>query len=538
MNVDENVFFREATLRICSSLDIETALKRCFEYLHAFIPATGMTLHILDPDLNLLKFVASVGVTQLKGIERVLPLPGKGRDKRASDLQAAFLKNEATVLMLHPDQEEGLPEILEQLGFKADISLMNVILQLEGNQIGTLALFADGRNQYTDEHARLIKLLHGPFAMAMSNALEHREIIRLKDMLADDNRYLFDELRSASGDEIIGSDFGLKAVMKMVRQVAPLDSPVLLLGETGTGKEVIANAIHYSSPRKDGPFIKVNCGAIPDTLLDSELFGHEKGAFTGAISQKRGRFERADKGTIFLDEIGELPAQAQVRLLRVLQEKEIERVGGTTSIPVDIRVLSATNRNLQELVASGGFREDLWFRLNVFPIMIPPLRRRREDIPALVHHLIDRKSKELKLTGRPGLAPGAIDRLMAYDWPGNVRELENLIERALIQSRGDLLSFEKLSAMSVSGDHAGIRDSGRNRTVLSLDDINAQHIKQALKTAGGRISGPGGAAQILGLHPNTLRSRMIKLGIPYGRKSWRPDSIATEVSRIKTNPAG
>ena len=242
----------------------------------------------------------------------------------------------------------------------------------------------------------------------MSKALEHQEIIRLKDMLADDNRYLFDELRSASGDEIIGSDFGLKAVMRMVQQVAPLDSPVLLLGETGTGKEVIANAIHYSSPRKDGPFIKVNCGAIPETLLDSELFGHEKGAFTGAISQKRGRFERANKGTIFLDEIGELPAQAQVRLLRVLQTKEIERVGGTTSIPVDIRIISATNRNLQEMIASGRFREDLWFRLNVFPIMIPPLRQRREDIPALVHHFIERKSKELKLTERPVLAPGAI----------------------------------------------------------------------------------------------------------------------------------
>jgi transcriptional regulator with GAF, ATPase, and Fis domain len=524
MSVDENVFFREATLRICSSLDIVTALKRCFEYIRAFIPATGMTLHILDPDLNLLKFVASVGVTQLKGIERILPLPGKGRNKRAADLQAAFLKNESTVLILHPDQEEGLPEILEQLGVNANISLINVILQLEGNQIGTLALFADGLNQYTDEHARLLKLLHGPFAIAMSKALEHQEIIRLKDMLADDNRYLFDELRSASGDEIVGSDFGLKAVMRMVRQVASLDSPVLLVGETGTGKEVIANAIHYSSPRKDGPFIKVNCGAIPETLLDSELFGHEKGAFTGAISQKRGRFERANKGTIFLDEIGELPAQAQIRLLRVLQEKEIERVGGTTSIPVDIRVLSATNRNLQEMVASGRFREDLWFRLNVFPIMIPPLRQRREDIPALVHHFIDRKSKELKLTERPVLAPGAIDRLMAYDWPGNVRELGNLIERALIQSRGDMLSFETLSAQQVLVGHDETRDAARNRTVLSLDEINAQHIRQGLEMAGGKINGPGGAAQILGLHPNTLRARMNKLGIPYGRKSWQPFS--------------
>ena len=326
---------------------------------------------------------------------------------------------------------------------------MTMALKLEGNSIGDLGLVADGLNQYTDEHARLLRLLHEPFAIAMSNALKHQEVIRFKDMLADDNRYLLDELRSVSGDEIIGSDFGLKAVMEMVQQVAPLDSPVLLLGETGTGKEVIANAIHYSSPRKDGPFIKVNCGAIPETLLDSELFGHEKGAFTGAISQRRGRFERADKGTIFLDEIGELPSQAQVRLLHVLQKKEIERVGGTSSIPVDIRIISATHRNLEEMIASGRFREDLWFRLNVFPIMIPPLRQRREDIPALVHHFIDRKSMELKLTERPVLAPGAIDRLIAYDWPGNVRELENMIERALIQHRGGVLSFETLLPLPV-----------------------------------------------------------------------------------------
>jgi transcriptional regulator with GAF, ATPase, and Fis domain len=354
--------------------------------------------------------------------------------------------------------------------------------------------------------------------------LRHQEVLRLKDMLADDNRYLFNELRSVSGDEIIGSDFGLKAVMEMVKQVAPIDSPVLLLGETGTGKEVIANAIHYSSRRKDGPLIKVNCGAIPETLLDSELFGHEKGAFTGAVSQKRGRFERANKGTIFLDEIGELPAQAQVRLLRVLQTKEIERVGGTTSIPVDVRIISATNRNLEKMIASGRFREDLWFRLNVFPIMIPPLRQRREDIPALVHHFIDRKSKEMKLTERPALAPGALDRLMVYDWPGNVRELENMIERALIQSRGGMLSFETLSAPQVPMGREVTRDVGRNRTVLSLDEINAQHIRQALETAGGRINGPGGAAQILGLNPNTLRSRMNKLGIPFGRRSWKPSS--------------
>ena len=322
MTVDENVFFREATLRICSSLDIETALKRCFEYIGAFIPVTKASLHTVDYDLDLLQILASVGIKQPEGHERVLPLPEKGRNKRATDLRAALAKNEALIVIVNqPDQEAGLPEILERFGLKSDASVMMMYLKLESNLIGILGLAAEGLNQYTNEHARLLQLLHKPFAIAMSNALQHREVMRLKDMLADDNRYLFDELRSASGDEIIGSDFGLKAVMRMVQQVGPLDSPVLLLGETGTGKEVIANAIHYSSPRKDGPFIKVNCGAIPETLLDSELFGHEKGAFTGAISQKRGRFERASKGTIFLDEIGELPAQAQLRLLRVLQTK-------------------------------------------------------------------------------------------------------------------------------------------------------------------------------------------------------------------------
>jgi transcriptional regulator with GAF, ATPase, and Fis domain len=360
----------------------------------------------------------------------------------------------------------------------------------------------------------------------MSNALKHQEVTRFKDMLADDNRYLFDELRSSLGDEIVGSDFGLKAVMEMVQQVAPLDSPVLLFGETGSGKEVIANAIHYSSPRKDGPFIKVNCGAIPETLVDSELFGHEKGAFTGAIRQRRGRFERADKGTIFLDEIGELPSQAQVRLLHVLQKKEIERVGGTSSIPVDIRIISATHRNLEDMIASGRFREDLWFRLNVFPITIPPLRQRREDIPALVHHFIDRKSIELKLTERPALVPGAIDRLIAYDWPGNVRELENMIERALIQHRGGVLSFETFLPRAVSEGRKRV-DDDRHRVLPSLDEINARHIREALKTAGGKINGPGGAGQILGLHPNTLRKRMNKLGIPFGRRSWHPSNGPT-----------
>ncbi len=517
MRVDENLFFREATLRLCSSLDIEAALKRCYEYISLYIPMKQMILHILDFEQNILQLVAWVGAVSPEGSEAVLHLPEKGRREAA-----AFWKTGEVIRIVNqPDPIKVNPEILQRLGLKENVSYMSMLLELEGSRIGNLGLVAEGVDQYTDEHARLLKLLREPMAIAMSNAMKHQEVIRFKKMLADDNRYLLDELRSVSGNAIVGADFGLSMVMRMVEQVAPLDSPVLLLGETGTGKELIANAIHSFSPRKDGPFIKVNCGAIPETLLDSELFGHEKGAFTGAISQKRGRFERADKGTIFLDEIGELPAQAQVRLLHVLQRKEIERVGGTRSIPVDIRVVSATHRNLQEMVGSGQFREDLWFRLNVFPIMIPPLRQRKGDIPSLVHHFIHRKSMELKLRERPKLASDAIDRLIAYDWPGNVRELENTVERALIQHRpGGSLSFEALLPLAVSGHGGTGQGAGRDESLDPLKDVTARHIRNALERAKGKISGPGGAAQILDVNPSTLRKRMKKLGIPYGRQSW------------------
>ncbi|OPY69276.1 MAG: Formate hydrogenlyase transcriptional activator [Syntrophorhabdaceae bacterium PtaU1.Bin034] len=520
MNMDKAVFFQEATLRLCSSLEIETALRRSFDYIRGFIPADGMTLSILDVELNVLRHVASVQDNLPNVSGQVWPLPQKGRSERA-----IFLKGPETIRIMNGiNPALGIDELRERIGLRADISVMSMVLEIEGNRVGNVLLTAIGLDRYTSEHAELLELLREPFAIAMSNTLEHQEVLRLKDMLADDNRYLFAELRSVSGEEIVGADFGLKSVMKMAEQVAPLDSPVLLLGETGTGKEVIANAIHYSSGRKDGPFIKVNCGAIPETLLDSELFGHERGAFTGAVTQKRGRFERANKGTIFLDEIGELPLQAQVRLLRVLENGEIERVGGANSIRVDIRVISATNRNLDEMVASGRFRKDLWFRLNVFPVMIPPLRHRKEDIPALVHHFIEHKSIELKLSEKPVLTHGIMDRIIAYDWPGNVRELQNMIERALIQYQGGTFSFETLLLPDDSGYLRRAQDPGRGRPILSLADINARHIRQALEMAGGKINGPGGAAEILGINPNTLRKRMNKLGILYGRRSWQPYS--------------
>ena len=304
--------------------------------------------------------------------------------------------------------------------------------------------------------------------------------------------------------------------MYKVRQVASLDSPVLLLGETGTGKDVIANAIHYSSSRSEGPFVSVNCGAIPDTLIDSELFGHEKGAFTGALAQKRGRFERAHTGTIFLDEIGDLPLQAQVRLLKVLQSKEIERVGGIRTISLDIRIIAATNHNLAEMVKQGTFREDLWFRLNVFPIRIPPLRERQADIPALIQHFINHKARELKLAGIPELAPGAIDPLTRYHWPGNVRELENVIERAIILNPIGPLTFEHLYPGQPTNIPATV---GPGKELTSLDEVISRHIHQTLSRTNGRISGANGAAAVLKVNPSTLRNRMKKLGIFYEKRS-------------------
>jgi len=298
--------------------------------------------------------------------------------------------------------------------------------------------------------------------------------------------------------------------------VAPLNNTVLLIGETGTGKEVIASAIHFASHRKDAPFIKVNCGAIPESLIDSELFGHEKGAFTGALTAKRGRFERAAGGTIFLDEIGELPLQAQVRLLRVLQNREIERVGGERTLPLDIRVIAATHRNLESMIAENRFREDLWFRLNVFPIVVPPLRQRKEDVPALTRHFVAQKSLELGIATPPAIAPGALERLSNYHWPGNVRELENLVERELIRHGGGPLKFEAtLPHKENTQSFPPVEEVSAGS--LNLDEVVYRHIMRVLKIAKGKIHGPGGAGELLGVNPNTLRGRMDKLGVKYGR---------------------
>lgn len=517
MRFDRNDFFRQAASRICGSLDINSALKRCLEYIGNYIPVDTIQLRYFDPSLNILKPVGIAGRVTDNGFSKGIPWYGGEFNERMmkwGNLKAINIFNQPES---DPDFIEPHRNRLKDLNF----SLIVMRLELEGDRIGIALLQVKGNDRYTEKHAELLLMLHDSFAIAMANALKHQEVLTLKDILADDNKYLRQQLHGSAVKEIVGADFGLKNTMTLVRQVAPLESPVLLLGETGVGKELIAKAIHYSSPRSEGPLVEVNCGAIPDTLLDSELFGHEKGAFTGALMQKMGRFERANKGTIFLDEIGDLPLNAQVRLLRVIQNKVIERVGGTRYLPVDIRIISATNRNLEKAIKAGEFREDLWYRLNVFPIIIPPLRQRKEDIPALLHYFIEHKSLELRIKTPPKISSKALEDLMVYHWPGNVRELENLVERALIQHRGGVLDFDRLLTSQVSGTIENNIHIENTTTLATLDEMNTRYIRQALSIAGGKINGNGGAAEILGINPSTLRKKMKKLGINFGRKKYK-----------------
>ncbi|MEW6185522.1 MAG: sigma 54-interacting transcriptional regulator [Thermodesulfobacteriota bacterium] len=510
MKFDEKEFFKEATLKICGTLDIEKALRECLLFFKNFLPVDEMNLHLYDRSQGAIITVAAADSNE--GVFYRPPRKTKMPKEAMTDLNGPALPE---VRFVNRPAADPVTRQMAGVHGRGDSSLLIMRLVIEGQRIGALTLRTDGADRYSDEHSRRLAMLNKPFAIALLNSLRYQEVLRLKEQLSDDNRYLQRELRQISGKEIIGSEFGLREVMEMVKQVAPLSSPVLLLGETGVGKEVIANAIHYSSPRKDGPFIKVNCGAITESLLDSELFGHEKGAFTGAVAQKRGRFERADRGTIFLDELGELPPNAQVRMLRVLQEKEIERVGGTSSIKVDIRVIAATNKNLEEMVRTGAFREDLWFRLNVFPLVVPPLRERKEDIPALVVHLIERKAGEMGIKRIPNPAPGVWDKLRDYSWPGNVRELENMVERAMIRWKGGDLFFDDLQTDLLKAPEPNRIET--NEKPLSLDQSMARHIEEVLTICRGKVEGPQGAAQRLGINPSTLRNRMRKLHIRFGR---------------------
>jgi len=508
VDIEEREFFMEGTLRICGSLEIEKALKSCFDFISNTIPLDEIFLHYYHEETGSTRIFAMADRTEGKPMDLTITWSLEMRKwLESDDFPLNLIVNRAKE---HPIFVPGK----KVLG-KGNSSVILVRLDVEDQWVGAVTLWANSWDRFTDEHLNRFLLLKRPFTIALSNNRQYRELLGLKNILADDKSYLQRELQQALGNEVIGADFGLRVIMEMVRQVAPLRSPVLIRGETGTGKEVIANAIHNLSHRREGPFIKVNCGAIPESLMDSELFGHEKGAFTGALKKTRGRFERADSGTIFLDEIGELSPNAQVRLLRVLQEKTIERVGGSESISLDIRVIAATHRNLEDYVSKGLFREDLYFRLQVFPIPIPPLKERLIDIPALVHHFLAKKTRDLGFSKIPDIAPGALNRLSNYHWPGNVRELENLVERSFILNPSGPIQFETLGYKQLM-EHSELKIVSSDDP-LTLGEVNASHIRKVLNMTNGKVGGKNGAAELLGLNPSTLRHKMRKLNIPFGR---------------------
>jgi len=375
--------------------------------------------------------------------------------------------------------------------------------------LGAMMVASRLENAFSQHDADKLIQVAGQVAMAVNNALAFKQIAELRDRLSQEKQYLEDEINlDHRFEDIVGESTGLRSVLREIATVAPTDATVLIQGETGTGKELLARAIHRLSPRSERTFIKLNCAAIPAGLLESELFGHEKGAFTGAIARKIGRLELAHEGTLFLDEVGEMPLDLQPKLLRALQEREIERVGGTRPIPVNVRLIAATNRDLARMVAEKTFRSDLFYRLKVFPVFAPPLRDRVADIPILVRHFVSRHARRMGKTIET-IPPEAMEALVKWKWPGNIRELENFLERAVILSRGPALHVPLAELEAMQADE----EDEAAATNPTLEAAERETILRALRDAKGVIGGPGGAAERLGLKRTTLNSKIKKLGI-------------------------
>jgi formate hydrogenlyase transcriptional activator len=436
---------------------------------------------------------------------------------------------------------QDLPEIhTEKNAFLAPGLKTACVLPLLSRKrvLGILVLGRREDDRYIKEDIEFLTQVSNQIAIAVENALSFRQISELTDKLALEKLYLEDEIRSdADFEEIVGNSQALHRVLRMVETVAPTDSTVLISGETGTGKELIARAIHNLSPRASKTFVKLNCAALPAGLLESELFGHEKGAFTGAVAQRIGRLELADHGTIFLDEVGEIPLELQPKLLRVLQEREIERLGGTRTIRTDVRLIAATNRDLAAMVQEQTFRSDLYFRLNVFPVEVPPLRERPEDIPLLVRHFAEEISRRMNKTIET-ISSDTMKALCQYQWPGNIRELQNVIERAVILSSGPSLNvsvteLQPRTAPVPARDDQSAHSTRRTPVRSILAEVDRNQIIRALKEADGRIGGPNGAANRLGLKRTTFITRMKKLGIDASTASER-DGTSSDTSDSPT----
>ncbi|MDA1001445.1 MAG: sigma 54-interacting transcriptional regulator [bacterium] len=489
-----------------SSLDMDVVLGRVATELESLFPLDHVALLIVNPDG---KTYTWTNIT--RGGETV-DLPGRDVPVKGGALGWLMEHRDEPYLIYHDLQEER-PFAEDEIVFKRGIrSGIRVPLVIQDKVFGELAVASTEPGQFTSEMGEFLVQVAPHIATAVANARAYRQLDDLRETHFNEALCLREELKTVHNFEnLIGNSRAISAVKDMIRRVAPSEATVLILGETGTGKELVARAIHNLSQRKDRVLVKVNCAALQDTLLLSELFGHERGAFTGAIERRIGRFELAHKGTIFLDEIGEISMEAQVKILRVMQEREFERVGGTQTQRVDVRIIAATNRDLEAEVQEGKFRSDLYFRLNVIPLHVPPLRERKEDIPYLVEYFIRKHAPRMNPRVR-GVDRNAMDRLVRYDWPGNIRELENVVERGLVLGTEEILLFDKQRL----GD---IPEKEGEEELTSLEEYERRYILRVLERTGGIVSGERGAARILSVKPTTLQSRMKKLGIRQNGRS-------------------
>jgi formate hydrogenlyase transcriptional activator len=502
---------------IITNLTQQALLHSISEALHPVFPFDRCAITLYQPERDSFRFLAVEG-------DLLSDYFKTGLDLSRNETCGGWVFEHLQPLVRRDLEKEQQYFNERRLAAEGIQSMCVVPLVFRGKCIGTLSLVSREKDRYSDEDAMFLQEVANQVTLAIQNMRSYEEIDSLRTRLEKENVYLQEELRAEHNfEEIVGNSPALLKALHAVDQVAPTDSTVLIYGETGTGKELVARAIHSRSARNGLALVNVNCSAISAGLVESELFGHMKGAFTGALERRIGRFELAHGGTIFLDEIGELPPETQVKLLRVLQEHEFEPVGSSRSLRVDVRVIAATNRNLSEAVQGGRFRSDLFYRLNVFPIELPPLRERRSDIPQLVAFCISRFSKRL---GKKidGVSTESMENLVNYPWPGNIRELQNIIERAVVLSVGPTLRLDRdlvPVAASTKSKEAPEKDAPEHqradlesqKPLLTLEDVDRNHILAALQHAGGVVDGPKGAARILNLHPNTLRHRMDKLGI-------------------------
>jgi formate hydrogenlyase transcriptional activator len=513
------------TNQITSNLELREVLRAISANIREVMH--GDAVHISLPDVASGQFrVYALDFPEGKGFvkEEMLITP-VGGVKRALEELAPAIRSTDDRGEFPPDYYELL--VAEGVKRQCVIPLVN-----RGRAIGALAIARTSDASFIPEEIQFLGDASGQIAIAIENSLAYREISELKEKLAQEKLYLEEEIRGGMDfDQIVGNSPALKQVLRLVETVAPSDSTVLLLGETGTGKELIARAIHEHSRRKERIFVKVNCAAIPTGLLESELFGHEKGAFTGAISQKIGRLELADRGTLFLDEVGDIPLDIQPKLLRALQEQEFERLGSTRTLKVNVRLIAATNRDLEEMVANREFRSDLYYRLNVFPLRIPPLRERKDDIPLLVGYFVQKFAKHMQ-KNIERIPKAVMNALIAWEWPGNIRELENFVERSVILTRGKSLEapLAELRKLNIDtykrdapqGNQEAIARiveetikalSGNNRVLDGRAKKQRDQIVSALTESKGRVGGPNGAAARMGINRTTLLARMRKFGI-------------------------